>query len=217
MTAWRYIVLSVGVLGVLGAFAPMLELKQGRVAIEFSARQLSFGLDREHALIRKDLPRLAEKYLPADLRSTRSDVRLVAEAARWSALAYIPAALLLLLGAAGMLLHRFGRVLGALAILFGLASFGTWLGLHHGIPLALKEADLKHVQLTLMFGAHLLLLAGAGALLAGIGALLRPDLGPRRRVAAPPPGAPPPPPFPPPQFPPPPVPPPSMPPPAAAA
>src|SRR5690606_23226671 len=97
MRAWKHILLLIGALGVTGMFAPMLEVKQGRVAIEFSARQLSFGFEREHALLERELPRLpklAEKYLPGSVRSTHEDVRLVAEISRWAALAYAPAALL---------------------------------------------------------------------------------------------------------------------------
>jgi hypothetical protein len=220
MTAWKQVLLVVGLLGVTGIFAPMLEVKQGRVAIELSARRLSFGLGREYALVDHGLPRLAEKYLPSSVRSTRDDVRLVAQAARWAALAYVPAALMALLGLLGILRRRFGRASGLLAVLSGLASIGGWLGLHFGIPLALREADLPHTEVSLLFGAHLLLLVGAAGVIAGLGAVARPDLGPGLSRAARPPGPPPsdhpPPPPPPPGFPPPPMPPPVLPPPAAA-
>lgn len=217
MTAWKHVLLLLGILGVSGFFAPMLEVKQGRVAIELSARRLSFGLDPEHSILERNLPPLAEQHLPASVRSTRDDARLIAEASRWSWISYVPAALMVLLGLAGIRRRRFGRVLGALALLAGLASIGGWLALYYGIPRALAEAALKRTQVSLLFGAHLLLLVGAAGMAAGIGALLRPDLGhrpPRATPPGPPPG-PPPPNFPPPDFPPPPVPPPSLPPPAS--
>ena len=217
MPLWKQVVLVAGILGVSGAFAPMLEIKQGRVAIELSARRLSFGFDREYNLVDHNLPRLAEKYLPSSIRSTRDDVRLVAQAARWAALAYVPAALMVLLGLSGLLRRRFGRLSGLLAVLCGLGSLGAWLGLHFGIPLALKEAELQHTDVSLLFGAHLLLLVGAAGVLAGLGALARPDPARPSSSAAHPPGLSPPPGPPPPGFPPPPMPPPpAMPPPASA-
>lgn len=205
-----------GALGVLGMFAPMLELRQGRVVVELSASQLSFGFEKQHAILQRELPqfaeKLADKYLPESVRSTRRDVRLISEAASWAALAYAPAALLALFGLIGILRRRFGRALGTLALLAGLASIATWLGLRFGIRFALAQSDLDKTQVTLMFGAHLLLVAGAAGVIAGIGALARPDLGRPRGGPGPlrpgptSPGFPPPPPPPgppPPGFPPP--------------
>jgi hypothetical protein len=206
MRAWKHVLLLVGILGTSGVFAPMLEVKQGRVAVEFSARQLSFGFEKQHSILERDLPRLAEKYLPGRLRSTRDDARLIAEASRWAALAYVPAAMLALLGLVGILRRRFGRVLGTFALLFGLGSIGAWLGLHFGIAIALQESGLQHTQISLMFGAHLLLVAGAAGAIVGLGALISPDRGPSpRRPMPPPPPGPPPPGMPPPPMPPPPM------------
>ena len=208
MRAWKHIVLLIGILGASGFFAPMVEVKQGRVAIEFSARRLSFDFDREHSALERSLPPLAEKYLPRSARSARDDARLAARVSRWVGLAYVPTALLALLGLAGVFRGRFGRLLGALTLFCGVASFAAWLGLHYGIPLALAEAELKHTDVSLLFGAHLLLLAGAAGVLAGLGALLRPDRGARPPRGAHPPGSLDPPGTPPPGFPPPPGPPP---------
>jgi hypothetical protein len=188
MSAWKHILLLAGALGVLGVFAPMLEVRQGRVAIELSARQLSFGFERSHSLLERELPKLAEKYLPRSARSTHQDARLVADASRWAALAYAPSALMLLLGLVGILRQRFGRVLGTLALLSSLASIASWLGLRIGLRIALQESGLEHTQVSLLFGAHLLLLAGIPGALASLGALLRPDLG--RPPPPPPPGRP---------------------------
>lgn len=219
MRAWKHILLLFGILGVTGAFAPMLEVridvKRRSVPIEFSARRLSFDFDRVYATIERELPRPAERYLPSSVRSAHKDLRLAAEVARWAAIAYVPVALLALLGLLGILLGRFGRVFGVMAVLVGFASIGAWLSLRTGIPIALKESGLQHMSIRLLFGAHLLLLVGAAGVLAGIGALVRPD-----RPGSPRPGAPPrgdrlpPPPGPPPPGPPPGFPPPSMPPPS---
>jgi len=200
MRAWKHILLLAGVLGVTGMFAPMLEIKQARIAVEFSAYRLSFAFEKHYSLLERELPKQVEKYLPSSVRSTRTDARMVSEAARWAAAAYIPPALLLLFGLAGILRRRFGRILGFLSLLGGLASIGTWLGLHFGIEVALRQSELKHTQIALMFGAHLLIVAGAAGVLAGLGALIAPDRG--RRPRGGPPG------YPPPGYPPPPMPPP---------
>jgi len=212
MRGWKHLLFLLAGFATLGVLAPMVNITQGRVAMEFSAYRLSFDLEREYALLDRQLPRAAEKHLPASFRSTRRDVRLISEAARWAALAYVPAALLTLLGFLGILRRRFGRVLGTFSLLLGLASIGTWLALHFGLQLALREAELRQTQVSLLFGAHLLLLAGAAGVLAGLGALIRPDLGRPSRPAHPP-GSAYPPSFPPPPMPPPPGPPPGFPPP----
>lgn len=203
MWIWKHIALLAGILGVCAIFAPMLEVKQGRIAVEFSARQLSFGLETTRSRIERELPRVAEKYLPSSVREAREDARLIEKAARWAALAYAPAALLLVAGLVGVLRRRFGRVLGAFALLFGLGSIAAWIGLRYGLRFALDHSDLKKVEVALLFGAHLLLLVGVVGVVAGVGALVRPDRGPppvRRRTMpgfppppVPPPGSPPPP------------------------
>ena len=227
MWAWKHVALLAGILGVCAIFAPMLEVKQGRVAVELSANQLSFGFERSRSIIDRDLPRAAEKYLPDAIRGARDDGRLIAKASKWAVLAYAPAALLLLVGLIGVLRRRFGRALGVAALLFGLASIAAWIGLRFGMQIALAQADLKKTEVALRFGAHLLLVVGVAGVVAGIGAIARPDLGPRSRARPGPPGPPPrgfttlrgpgvPPPGPPPGFGPPSGPPPMMPPPAAA-
>lgn len=228
MRAWKHILLLFGVLGATAVFAPMLEVTQrGAPTMEFSARTLSFGLRTQHSRIERELAKV-EKYLPRSVRVTREDVRLVAEATQWAALAYVPAALMALLGLIGILRRRFGRVLGFFAVLCGLASIGTYLGLRIGIPMALEESNLKQTKIALLLGAHLLVVVGIAGVVAGLGALIKPDRG-RPRRAGPPPGNPPPgypppgyppppgsPPGPPPGYPPPSTPPPVLPPPASA-
>ncbi|HWO18242.1 MAG TPA: hypothetical protein VNO30_05685 [Kofleriaceae bacterium] len=222
MRPWKHVLLLIGILGVAGIFAPMLVVKHGKMPVQFSARRLSFDFERAYAVVERDLPRVAEKYLPRSVRSTREDARLVTKVARWAVAAYVPAALLALTGLIGIFLRRFGRGLGALAVLLGLGSVGAWVGLRVGIPIALEESGLERTSIQLLFGAHILLLAGVAGVLAGIGALLWPDLGargprpPRPAAAGRPPGLPsppsPPPPGPPPGFPPPSTPPPGPPP-----
>src|SRR5262245_54614569 len=111
----------------------MIGIGRGPIHAELSAYELSFGLERAHKIIDRKLPALAEKHLPADVRETRDDIKLVVDASRGSVLAYIPAALLLVLGGVTVSRKRSGRIEGVLGVLLGLASIGGWIGLHYGV------------------------------------------------------------------------------------
>ena len=179
MKPWKYLMIVAGLLGVAGVFLPLVEVRHGPIVLGFSAKQLSFGMDDARALLDTKIPRFAEKRLPADVRSAREDIRMIADASRGSALAFAPALAMAILGIVGYLLRRFGRVLGGCALLLGLSSIGAWVGLRYAIKYALEEIALKRTTVDLQAGAHVLLAIGALGILAGIGALARPDI-PRR-------------------------------------
>ena len=182
---WKHIVFVAGVVGVVGLFVPVLEIRHDVVAIELTAKELTFGFKGTHALLARNLPAILEKRLPASIRSGRDDARQIAQVSRHAALMYIPAGLLLLLGLVGLSSKRpFGRGLGAIALVFGLASIAAYFGLRAGIRYGLEEAMFKRTTVNLLNGAFLLLVAGLGGTAAGIGALVRPerrgDPGPKR-------------------------------------
>lgn len=186
--AWKHIVFVAGVVGLVGLFVPLLEIRHGIVGVELSAKELTFGFKGTHALLQKELPAVIERRLPASIRSGRDDARLIAHASKHAALMYIPAALLLVLGLVGLSTKRpFGRGFGALALLFGLASIAAFIGLRVGLRYGLEEAMLKRTTVELLNGAFLLFVAGLGGTFAGIGALVKPELrahGQRSRQAA---------------------------------
>ncbi len=172
----RYIVLIAGIVGVLGMFQPLMSIGRGKLSIEISAYELSFGLSRTHEVFDTRLPLVAEMRLPADVRSTRDDIKMVIDAAKGAALAYIPAALLALIGVIAVARKKLGRVLGGAALLFALASVAAYLGLRYGIDYGKDEEPLlQRVQLQLQLGAHVLLAVGIGAGIAGLSSLLKPD------------------------------------------
>src|SRR5262245_25156079 len=80
-------------------FQPLIALGRGPLKIKTSAYELSFGLDRVHAAVGRKLPKIAQKHIPKDVLETRDDIKLVADASRGAALAFLPCGLLLLLGA----------------------------------------------------------------------------------------------------------------------
>jgi len=170
--------LAAGVAGVMGLFLPLVQLERGKLVVGFTAKDLSFGMERTRAVIDKQLPRLVEKRL-SRLHETREDLQLVLDASRWAAGAFVPGILLGLLGAVGAIRKRAGRWLGALAVPLGLASIGAWFGLRYAMQVAAEEAGLGKIEVGLQLGAHALLVIGGLGLIAGLGALIQPDGRPR--------------------------------------
>lgn len=196
---WRYLLATALVASVIGAFVPMVELKYGRIVLGLTAMDLSFGMDKTRAVAAKELPRLPravsarlDKRLDS-LRSDQSDLQLVLDASQWALAAFLPGLLLGVLGGIGIARRRVGRVLGALAIPLGLGSIAAWLGLRFALQYAAEEADLGKIVVSLQLGAHALLAIGALGLLAGLGALIRPERAADPRELPPPPPPPPPP------------------------
>lgn len=185
---WKHALVLVGALTLLGAFLPLIEVHHARVPpVALTARELTFGLERMHKLIERQLPGVVEAHIPAYIREARDDIRTVAEASRYAVLLFIPGALVLALGIAGLYRRRVGRITGALAVVLGLASIAQWFVLRFGIDYGLEEAELKRTQVALEIGAHALFAGGLAAVALGIAILLRPDLRPVFRPHVPPP------------------------------
>jgi hypothetical protein len=179
--AWKHILFLVGALGVIGAFLPLIEVQHGKITFAFTARELSFGLERTHSLIERELPKELERRVPISIRDGRDDMRTVTDAARYAMLLFVPSALIVLLGVIGLWRGRVGRAIGGAAILLGLISIASWFALRYGIDYGLEEAALARTRVTLEVGAHLLIVAGLAGVIAGLGALVRPDAGPPPR------------------------------------
>lgn len=169
------------VASIIGAFVPMVDIKYGRMALGLTAMDLSFGMDKTRALADKEIPKLPKmigKRLDSrldSLRSDQGDLQLVLEASKWAVAAFIPGLLLGLLGGVAIARRKMGRVLGALAVPLGLASIAGWFGLRYAMQYAAAEADLGKVEVALQVGAHALLVIGGLGVLAGFGALIKPD------------------------------------------
>ncbi|HLL25131.1 MAG TPA: hypothetical protein VK427_23510 [Kofleriaceae bacterium] len=196
MRAAKHILFVAGLVGLVGLFVPLVSLGKNLTHVEVSARDLSFGLERTHKVIDARIPPVVAKRMPRDVITGREDVRTVLKALRGAAAAFIPSALLLAFGVAGMWRGRSGRGLAAAALVCGVASIAAYLGLRYGIDYGYNEEPLlKRVDLTIELGAYLLIVAGIGGIAGGLLGIIKPEE-PRRRVVAP-------------HFPPPPVPPPA--------
>jgi hypothetical protein len=170
----RYIVLIAGVLGALGLFQPLFSVGRFKLHTDFSAYELSFKSSKAVKLVEAKLPLLVELKLPPDVRETRDDIRTIVEAARHAALAFIPAGILLVLGAIAVKRKKLGRPIAALAVLAGLASAAAYFGLKYGIAYGeAEEPIVKRLNLQLEIGAKILLAGGLGAAIFAAVALIK--------------------------------------------
>jgi hypothetical protein len=177
VAASRYLFLIAGILGVLALFQPMISIGRGPVKVELSAYELSFGLGKTRTALDYKIPSLAKRHIPPDILQTRDDIKLVSDATRGAALAYIPAGLLLLIGAFGVWRKKATpRALGAVALLLGAISIAAWFGIRYGVAYGIEEEPaLARLRLQPVFGAHVLLVAGALAVVGALKSLLRRD------------------------------------------
>lgn len=172
----RYIVLIAGILGVLAMFQPLMKIGRYKLRADVSAYDLSFGLKRTHKALDTKLPFVVEMKIPPDIREARDDIKTIMDASKNAALAYIPAAVLLLIGAYATWKKRLNRPLAALALLFGIASAAAYVGLKYGIYYGEQEEPiLKRVSIELLIGAKVLLAGGLAAAIAGLAALVHPN------------------------------------------
>lgn len=191
MSAAKHILFVAGLIGLIGMFVPLVSLGKGVMHVEVSAKELSFGLSRTHALLEQDIPPLVAKRMPKDVLSGREDVRTVLKALRGAAAAFIPAFVILLLGVSGMWRGAFSRRLGIAALACGVASIAAYLGVRYGIDYGQNEEPLlKRVELMVEVGAYLLVVAGIGGIIGGALGAWKPELPKRRTVPTPPPFAP---------------------------
>lgn len=173
--------LAAGVAAVIGLFLPFVHVRRAPIGLSFSAKDLSFGLGKTRTIVEKEMPAI-ERRLPkivdkrlGSVHSAQDDLTTVLEASKWSALAFLPGALLGLLGAIATWRRRAGRSVGAPAVLFGLISIAGWFGMRWAMGFAVEEAEIDKLEVTMEFGAHFLLGIGVLGAIAGIGALIKPD------------------------------------------
>jgi len=180
----RYIVLIAGVLGFLGLFQPLISMGRYKLRAEFSAYELSFKSTDAHKLLDAKIPKFVERKLSADILSTRDDIKMIVDASKNAAYAFIPSILLFVIGGIALKRKRLGRPLAALALLFGIASAAAYLGLKYGIFYGEQEEPIvKRLNLELQIGAKVLLAGGLGAAIFAAVALIKgeptPDAAPK--------------------------------------
>ena len=171
MRTWKLVVLLAGLAGVIGFFTPLIETRSsnGKITRDASAFEIARGVDGGG-----DVRAQAEA-----LGLSRDDRERIAEAfhAGFEAYAgaivvcFVPAGLLAALGLLLMLRDRMGRLAGLCAIAFGGASVAVFARFWQADQVS------RDATASLGLGVYLLLAAGLGGVLAGLGALVSPDRG----------------------------------------
>jgi len=175
--ASRYLILLAGILGVLAVFQPMIGLGKGPLRMELSAYELSFGLEKTHMVLDAKLPGFATKRIPKDVLETRDDIKLVADASKGAALAYLPAGLMLLIGLFCVVKKKSTpKPLAIVTGVLGLISIAAWAGVRYAIIYGkAEEPALARLQFGAVFGAHVLLVAGICGVIAAAAAFRKVD------------------------------------------
>ena len=173
MKLWKVLALLAGVAGLIGFFTPFVEYRNvdGRITSEASAFQMA--RDADHA---------SADSIAAEARKlglSNDDAVRVGKALHDGKNAYrggiiaffAPAALLALLGVAMLLRDRMGRFAGFIALLLGGACCVVFWRFWQA------DQASRDVSASLGLGLYMLLAAGLGGALAGLGALVMPDRG----------------------------------------
>lgn len=176
MPASRYLFLLAGILGVLALFQPLIKLGRGPLSVDLSGYDLTFGLKKTHIALDARIPSLAKKYIPADVLETRDDIKLVADASKGAALAFAPAAIILLIGIFSVKKKRTPRALAVVAGVMGLVSAAAWYGIRYAVIYGIEEEPaLARLDFHAVFAAQVLLVTGVLAILGAIKAFTKSD------------------------------------------
>jgi hypothetical protein len=171
MRVWKLVVLLAGIVGVIGFFAPLIEYRtpDGRLTNDASAFDIARGVDSG-----SDMRAQAEQlgFSPADsarfARAVHAGIEAYASAV---AASFIPAGALVALGLLLLLRDRMGRFSGLCAIVLGAACIAVFASMWQA------DQNTRDPGGSLGLGVYLLLAAGLGGGLAGLGALISPDRG----------------------------------------
>jgi len=171
MRQWKIFVLLAGVAGVIGFFTPLVEYHSadGKITGDASAFEIARGADNLGDIFRQADQRAGSHDGGRRLAKAWSDSL---SASRGVVIAvFAPAGLLVLLGIGMLLRDRMGRRAGLFAIVFGAACCAVFA--------LFWQADqgARDAGTVLGLGVYLLLGAGFGGVIAGLGAIVSPDRG----------------------------------------
>ena len=171
MRIWKYLVLVTGLAGIAGFFAPVIQYRDTDGTITgASAYQIATGHISVSPLMKKAEDMGVVSHADAQKAAHMLEKGLYAYKGAMIAF-FAPAALLALIGLVSFARKRMGRLAGILCILLGLACVGVWI-------LLFREPSPDQSTGELGLGVYLLLLAGLGGVIGGLGATFAPDRGP---------------------------------------
>ena len=180
MRATKHILFAIALIGIVGAFLPLIQIRSHGIPLDVTPKELSFGFEKAHKVIDYKLPAFAEKRLPADIVSTRDDIRLVGQAMKWAMALFIPIALMMLFAVLAQWKGRLTRAVAVIVVVLGGVSAASWFVLRYALDYGLEEVALKRTTVVLAPGAHFLLVAGLAAVVVGLLGAIRPEPAPVR-------------------------------------
>jgi len=165
---WKILVLLAGLAGITGFFLPFVKYKSpdGSVTGTISAYQIVSGITDPNDIVDGDLPKLDQTQVTVLVKQFNEGL---AEFKTAMLAFFTPALLLALVGGLAVARGRMGRLAGIFALLLGLANAGVFF-LFYSVA-----KDSGQTDATLGLGLTMLLVAGIGGALGGLGALFSPD------------------------------------------
>ena len=172
MKIWKILILVTGLAGLAGFFLPMAKFAgdaTGAGATSFSALDIMRGGGNAAEVVDK-AKEVGKEYAASKELTEKMDARVSQGVMALKGIIagfFLPALILVVLGLAGVVRGRFGRIGGITAIVFGLVSAAIW-----GIFFLGAKDDSSY---KLGLGLHMLLVAGLGGIVGGIGSIFKPD------------------------------------------
>lgn len=169
MSLWKYVVLLGGILGIAGFFAPFMEYKapdgtlSGASAYEIAQGDVDVSPLMQKAkdlgLVTAAEAERATKILEKGIYAYRG--AMIA--------AFIPAALIFLIGLGSFARKKMGRIAGFVSIVLGIGAIGVWIFFFRSDPPSQQTVG----QLGL--GIYALAVCGLLGIVGGLGSLVFPD------------------------------------------
>lgn len=168
MKIWKILVLLVGLAGVAGFFLPLVNYTDanGAAAKSYSGLQVVKG-DATGADMIDKAKAVGKEYEATKELSGQVETGIAALKGVILGF-YVPSLLMVILGAVGLIRGKFQRLSGVFTAILGLVSAAIW-----GVfALGASDAGSGYSN---GLGLHMLLVAGLGGLIFGIGAVVKPD------------------------------------------
>lgn len=169
MSVWKYVVLLGGILGIAGFFAPFMEYKAPDGTLTgASAYEIARGEVDVSPLMKKAEELGMVTHAEAE-RATRILEKGVYAYRGAMIVAFLPAALIFLIGLFSFSRKKMGRLAGLSAIVLGVGAVGVWIFFFRSEPPSAQTVG----QLGL--GIYALFVCGLLGVLGGLGSLVFPD------------------------------------------
>jgi hypothetical protein len=169
VSIWKYVVLLGGILGIAGFFAPFMEYKApdgsltGASAYEIARGEVDVSPLMQKAeqlgLVTHAEAQRATKLLEQGIYAYRGAM----------AAAFVPAAVIFLIGLVSFSRKKMGRLAGLVSIVMGVGAIGVWIFFFRSEPPSQQTIG----QLGL--GIYALAVCGVLGIAGGLGSLIFPD------------------------------------------